>query len=330
MASFLGPESPRPLSVISEGYQTRYKIPVYPDSDKYIFGEEYDNQLYYLIHKHLELGTTDRFCYVGHSKGSYAERIVDKFCLIEPTLSVNPGHYSYVETETEKMLPIRVAHTGAEEYFRELAKDKNPSKVKFDKVLLMDAIRYFENPAELYGNIMKCLTKNGRMMIIHRPANITTLPMFKDAKDRVHDNQTPFPEIINSLQMCKLDVQWDLESLPVIMSKRKWYSMMNEKYPSDMEILSSPEIIAGVRELSEGMMKYEGDKIEFDDKLLLISVVNTPLSNGYPRVQRYGQSAMGGMDLKNLKYSMAITSDMQPMVKHLKKKSKCVNKSPFC
>ncbi|XP_069106157.1 uncharacterized protein [Argopecten irradians] len=315
-SSFLGPETPRPLSVATEGYQNRYHIPQLGDSEKYVFGGQYDEKLFTLIHKYLELGTTDRFCYIGDSKGSFAQRIVDKFCLLEPAMSVIPGHYSYLETDTEKVLSIRVAHVGAEEYFRQLAKSRDTNKPQFDKVIIIDAIRYFENPIDVFENIMKCLSKQGKLLIIHRPGNITTLPVFKDAQQRVEENETPYMDIINALQACKLDVQWELECLPVIVPKRKWYSMLREKFPPQMEILSSSEITSGVRELSEGVLKYTTscEPVEFLDRLLFISVSPSTMECGYPRCNRYGVGEMSNMDMKNLRFSMQMTQEIKQLV----------------
>lgn len=314
-SSFLGPETPRPFSVATEGYQNRYHIPRLGESEKNVFGGQYDEKLYTLIHKYLELGTTDRFCYIGDSKGSFAQRIVNKFCLLEPAMSVIPGHYSYVETDTEKLLSIRVAHVGAEDYFRQLAKSRETDKSQFDKVIIIDAIRYFENPIDVFENIMKCISKNGKLLIIHRPGNITTLPVFKDAKQRVEENETPYMDIINALQACKLDVQWELECLPILLPKRKWYSLLREKFPPQMEILSSTEIISGVRELSEGVLKYTTgcDSVEFLDRLLFITVSSSTLEGGYPRCNRYGVE-IGDVDMKNLHFSMQMTPEIKQLV----------------
>lgn len=76
--SYLGPESPRPLSVISEGFQTRYHIPTFPSWEQFTFGEKYDDLLFNLINKYMDLETTDRLCYVGDTKGSMAEAIVER------------------------------------------------------------------------------------------------------------------------------------------------------------------------------------------------------------------------------------------------------------
>jgi len=76
--SYLGPESPRPLAVISEGFQHRFRIPTYPVWEPLTFGKDYDDNLFNMINKYLDLETTDRMCYLGDNKGSMAEAIVDR------------------------------------------------------------------------------------------------------------------------------------------------------------------------------------------------------------------------------------------------------------
>ncbi|CAC5404721.1 unnamed protein product [Mytilus coruscus] len=313
-SSFLGPESPRPYAVISEGYRNRLCIPTYSNSEQYDFGKVYDNAFYNLLQKYTDLDTTDRFCYVGDVKENFVEKIANKFCLLEPVMTVIPGHYSYVETDSQKVLSLRIAQTGAEEYFRQLKKSKDSDKLVFDKIMLKDAIRYFENPKETYANIMGCLAPGGQLLIVHRPSNLNTLPLFGDAKERLETNETPYMDIINDLQECKLDIQWEMECLPLIISKRKWFSMLKEKFPPMMEIMSDSEITSGVRELSEGILKYEGENVELVDRLLFISVSKSKLDEGFPKLHRYGQSENVFPDLRDLKFSMELTEEIKPFV----------------
>lgn len=317
-SSFLGPESPRPLSVVSEGYQTRFRIPKY--EEKYYFGKSYEDKMFDLIHKYLELGTTDRFCYIGDVKGSLVERIADKFCLLEPVMSVIPGHFSYVQTDTDKLLSVRVAHTGAEEYFKQLATSKEKVKTLFDKIILKDGVRYLQNPKECYEYVMKCVDKSGKLLIIHRPGNLNSLPIFQDAKERLEEVETPYMDIIKDLQDCKFDVQWEIECLPILLPKRKWFSMLQEKFPPQMEILSDSEIISGCRELTEGVMKYEGELVEFQDRLLFITVSHSALEDGCPKLHRHGRSDTGTFpNLKDLKLKMSVTPEIKTLLRPTKK-----------
>ena len=56
----------------------------------------------------------------------------------------------------------QVANVGAEEYFS----DQAAKPPQFDKVLLKDAVVFIDNPRETYTNIMKTLTRYGKVCIL--------------------------------------------------------------------------------------------------------------------------------------------------------------------
>ncbi|BFZ21162.1 hypothetical protein BsWGS_24201 [Bradybaena similaris] len=281
-SAFLGPEFHSPLSVIAERYQAKLNIACLENEQQFSFGAEYEKRLYSLIDDHLELETSDRLIYVGDLKGSIATDLEDHFCLIHPVQTVIPGHFHYVETrDGHKTLPIRVANVGAEEYFRNLAESNLPSKVRYNKILVNDCVRYLEQPRTAYKNIIASLASGGRLLIIHRTGDLNTLPYFSDALQRLTDNDISYPEIIRDLQLCNLDVTWKIECLPVCVPKRKWLAMLKDRFPTQTEIFSEMEVVSGIRELSEGILKYEGDMVDFVDRLVFISAIVHQKSGGH-------------------------------------------------
>ena len=44
----------------------------------------------------------------------------------------------------------------------------------------------------------------------------------------------------------------------MVLPKLKWYAMMKERFPPQLELISDFEVNATIRELSEGILKYEG------------------------------------------------------------------------
>lgn len=232
---------------------------------------------------------------------------------MEPVKTLVPGHFHYAETGEHKMVPIRIAHVGAEEYFRALAHERDmegKASETFEKVLLHDACRYLTQPAELYNNIAKCLSPGGTLLIVHRPAHLITLPFFRDAQHRLVANDVPYMDIVRDLQGVKLDVQWELEVVPVTMDKTRWLAMLRDHYPPHMEIMSHTEILAGLRELSEGVLKYEGKQVEFTDRLLFIKATRSKLEDGYPSVQRYSAGQFEPFPAQhNLKLTMKLSPD---------------------
>ncbi|CAL1530317.1 unnamed protein product [Lymnaea stagnalis] len=309
-SAYLGPERHRPLAVISESYQTRLSVACPGGGDGFSFGLEYEKKLQTLLDQHLELGTTDRLVYVGDARGSLAQTIADRFCLIHPVQTVIPGHFHYAETEDGyHVVPIRISHVGAEEFFRNLSEDELTDKPKYDRILVEDCVRYLAEPQATYKNMTASLTPDGKILIIHRPGELSTLPIFNDAKLRLTNSEIPYTDIIKDLQACRLDVSWELESLPVLMPKTKWLSMVKMKFPTQMEILSQLEIEAGIRELTEGVLKYEGDMVEFVDRLMFITATPCRQPATLPTLHRSGAELMTEPQETPLKLVMKLSPE---------------------
>ncbi|KAK0055574.1 hypothetical protein Bpfe_015085 [Biomphalaria pfeifferi] len=309
-SAYMGPERHQPLAVISEGYQDKLRIPEYREDEKFSFGEEYENRLYLLLDTYLELRTTDKMIYVGDLRGSLADTIAEKFCLVHPILSVLPGHFHYAEADDgNRVVPIRLSHLGAEEFFRNLAQDTSTSKEKYDKILIEDCVRYLAEPQTLYRNMTACLATEGKIVIIHRSVELSTLPYFQDAKTRLEQNEPPYTCIIKDLQSSRLDVTWELECLPVRMSKKKWLAMIMDKFPPHMEVLSHIERLRGLRELTEGILKYEADIMEFMDRLLFITATPCQPPTIIPSLHRNGAELMVQPQDTPLKYVMKMQAE---------------------
>ena len=232
----LGPETPRPFAVISERGTRTVNIPQIPQDELYSFGPAYQQKMYELVHRYLELGTDDRLCYVGQDKGSLAPFLQEKFCLLEPITVVNPGHIHYEESSNCSRVPIKIAHVGADEFFREQL-NKDP---QFDKVLVNDSLHYFTSPKETYTNIMRCIRNMGRLLIIHRPAPMNTLPLSNQARERMQNSDEYYMNIIHDLQVITFNNQLThclLDKLPVVRTRHflmdlnevKWHKRTNSQ-----------------------------------------------------------------------------------------------------
>ena len=99
---------------------------------------------------------------------------------------------------------------------------------------------------------MRTVSSLGKILIIHRPGPMNTLPFFAEANKRLteEDSEEPFTKLIKNLQAIKVDVRWEIETLPIVMPKVKWLGMLQKKFPPQMEIASKWEIQHGIRELS--------------------------------------------------------------------------------
>ncbi|PIK36487.1 hypothetical protein BSL78_26686 [Apostichopus japonicus] len=320
------PDSPPPFSVVTEKWQNQLDIPKYRLEESYSFGDAYEDAMFKLIHKHLELDTHERFAYVGSNKGSLAEKIKEKFCLLQPMVNIFPGLIHYEETPGQKLLPFRISHVGAEEYFRQLAESLGKDKpAPFDKILLKDSVEHFTNPSQTFSHILRTLAPLGRLLIIHRPGPMSTLPMFTEANKKfvTDDSEEPYAKIIKHLQAVHVDVKWDIETLPIGMPKVKWLAMLREQFPPQMEAISRAQITTGIRELTEGMLKYQGEEVEFFDRLLLVTATHPLVENGFPSIQRCGTLATqpypGMIDVK---YKLKVTPDIYRVVEGMERKDK--------
>ena len=196
---------------------------------------------------------------------------------------------------------------------READKCESGGVPLFDKVLLRDAVPYLQNTQETFANIMKTMGPGGRLLIIHRAAPANTLPLFSDANHRMAQLDRSYAQLVQDLQspQRRIDVHWQIESLPVKIAKTKWLSMIQDRFPPQLEIFSPSDLRAGVRELAEGTFKYQGDVIEFTDQLLFACSTHSLVDN-YPDIQRFGSSALRPFPgMEELNYNMEITPEMK-------------------
>jgi len=109
------------------------------------------------------------------------------------------------------------------------------------------------------------------------------------------------------------------------MPKLKWLAMLNEKFPPCLEIVSNYEVVQGMRELSEGVLKYGGEMVEFTDRLLFITASRTIFSD-LPVIKRYGVGQAHIPDpptiTDTMKYSMVVDNDIKRYVNEKEKQAR--------
>lgn len=216
-----------------------------------------------------------------------------------------------------------MANVGVEEFFQ----TQSDLPVQFDKVLLLDTIQYIDDQKKTYQNIIKTTSEFGKLLIVHRAAPMCTLPFFTDVKNRMLQYDQSYLNIIQDLQSCGLDVHWDVESLLIRMPKMKWLAMMKSRFPSQLELVSNHEIMSGLREISEGVMKYSNDTVEFPDRLMFITAQRPIFTPGFPKVQRFNAVKFTTCNKlpvngKKLMYEMDVTSEIDRYVKEKEMREK--------
>lgn len=325
-SNYLGPEIPKPFSLISEEYQQQLSIPNYPEEDQYRFGNAYEESMFSLIHTHLELGTTDRFCYVGEKKGSFAPLIERKFCLINSVETISPNGPATKLPAATQTISYGVPNSNIDEFFKNASSQcSSLKKTLFDRILLKDCIHHLTgNMYTLFSQLKSCLHEEGKILIIHRPGMLNTLPLPKRMVKEFEGRDVDIGPILNALQDAGFDVKWDIEICPIIMPKVKWLSMIQEKHPADLEGSEDVMIRNAIRELTEGMFKYEGDIVQFTDRLLFISA-SPGLRGRTPMLTRYGSSGYKPPPVvseEDLKYNMPVSADIQHILEHKARRPK--------
>jgi hypothetical protein len=161
-----------------------------------------------------------------------------------------------------------------------------------------------------------------------------TLPIFKDAQLRITDNDEPYEKFIRDLTATQLECTWDIECLPVTMHKDRWYAMLQDRFPSQLENVSAFEVNLGLRELSEGIMKYSEGTVEFSDRLLFVT--GSECTGRQPRIRRHSKLGKETMETPSakilghgIKYRMEVTPEIVNLVR-AKERSELQSPSNNC
>ncbi|PAA89296.1 hypothetical protein BOX15_Mlig009251g1 [Macrostomum lignano] len=322
MSAFYGPESPRPFSVISERYQRdvpiQRQLPAIDDGSQFSFGDEYNKAICDSVSRLAEINVDDLVCYVGPKKGSLAKVLEQRLKLVKGIQEVTPGEIVYEAAKTGRLIPVSVVNSEAEEHFSQLASqrddDEDSPPIRYDKVIVRDSLEYLQDRKTFYMNAMRCLRPQGSLLIIQRPADMITLPYYSEARDRVQDSDVPVVDTINEIQSLGFDVEWDIIALPVLLSRTQWLTLLYHRYPNHLEVTSDADVTSGVRELSEGSLKYMWDRLEFTDRLLFVSVSQPLQSDALPECRRHGGSVLT-TEPAPLIFTMPISPEMRPMVR---------------
>jgi len=220
--------------------------------------------------------------YVGDPRGSLVTKVEKYFCLTTPALSLQPG--------TSKKIAATPSQTGSEveRFFNSSHQDALQLRNnKIDRILVHDSAHNIEDITATFENMMRQLHKFGKALFIHRAGTLNTLPVSRTAKHKNAINDLPFIDIIKALEATGADVQWDLVHVPFQMSKRRWFSMMREKYPEQPHAMNGGQTFAGMQQLAGGSFRYLEDAVmEGEDRLLLITASHRSFDCSFPSVQR--------------------------------------------
>ena len=111
---------------------------------------------------------TNRLCYLGQKRGSVVGVLQKRLNLIHQIQEVDAGEIHYeASQDTGRRFPVKVIGYGAEELFAEQALECAQTGVsKFDKIVLKDALEFFDNRKVFFYNLMQTLSAQGKLIIL--------------------------------------------------------------------------------------------------------------------------------------------------------------------
>ena len=216
-----------------------------------------------LILRNLCLSPDDALVEVGGGTGTLLAAVCREANLKRPGVCVDPSA-SMLAVATKKTNVLGVLAT-AEDFF------SNHNDVSFNKVLMVGSIHHFSDPESVFSAMADRLPCGGKCLVITRGPS-TTLPFFNKALKTFADSCQDMEGTVRQLRATGLEVTVTPEVLHLRMKKTKWYSMLRERYMSNLKMFTEDEVEAGIMELERehfcGVL--EDDIVTIKDNIVLI------------------------------------------------------------
>lgn len=155
----------------------------------------------------------------------------------------------------------------------------------FDKIIIYNSIHLFPDITAALLRFVNALTDRGRLLLIHRPIRLNTLPFPAHIVERLRSTDLSLEYLISTIQSLGLEFCWEVEHSRVVTSRRKWLDMIqcggfppckqhHETQPVNItDNTQTATASDGVHELMTGILRYAGDSdIEFVDRMVFLTV----------------------------------------------------------
>lgn len=138
---------------------------------------------------------------------------------------------------------------------------------EYDFILIKEAVHYLKDVNKTFKNFNRNLKEKGRILIVTRPKH-TTLPFFKEAKDKFADSQPDKHHFINALQNSGFKVKFDILKRKEIISEENWASMIRGRFMSCFSSFTDEELEAKIQEINNEF-SINGN-INIEDEIIFI------------------------------------------------------------
>lgn len=223
--------------------------------DVWYFSQGYKQGVQEKIVSLLDLREEETLGDIGGGTGSFTHALLQKanlskaYC-IEPSTSMCAQAEAY-----EGVVPLCCD-----------AHDPVVVSLGITRYLFKEVIHHIDRRQELWKNIKKESPLSTKILIITRPQYIA-FPLFQAALDHFALHQPSEDLLAKELRECGWEVESHKERFSFELPSTKWYSMIEEKFMSDLGIFSDEEIQKGIDEIKKA---HRGETITIHDDLIFI------------------------------------------------------------
>ncbi|WP_419770581.1 MAG: methyltransferase domain-containing protein [Candidatus Marinarcus sp.] len=227
------------------------------DFDKnWSFTPEYMHWMVTKIIELLDFKNSDIFVDIGAGTGLYTKKIESEVAFNEPIYFVEPSlDMTNIANEYNKFT-----------LYNETSEDFLNRNKKFDKILFKEVIHHIFNREAMWEKLFLQLNHNGKFLLITRPQN-TKIPLFKKAKEKFKANQPDYKLFEKEAKKVGFKIDTTIESFNFSVDKQKWYTMLRERFMSDLAEFTREDIEKGIEELEN---QLSNNNIVIEDEIIFI------------------------------------------------------------
>ncbi|CAH1264527.1 Hypp3017 [Branchiostoma lanceolatum] len=250
-----------------------------PTKVPYSLGDSHGDAILTLIDDQVGINPEHAVAYVGNYRGSFAPLLESKFALRKPVKRVHLGVQS-AAIPLRRSLPASAVYPNTQTDFTVVA-GASPVKssgnflsdagkaVPYDRVVFYDALGSVENTGSMFDHVANMLAKDGRVVIIHRPVGLCSLPLPTAGYKLPQETTVSSNRLTEELRANGfVKVTCEVRTVPVRIEKHRYLAMMREGFPPPMDRVKGRDLARGVRELDT---RIREDLLEFRDRLVVIS-----------------------------------------------------------
>jgi len=224
------------------------------------FSDRYKAWMVDHIVEHLGLQSSDIFVDLGGGTGNYTVKIAQQAHLSCKPFCVEPSAEMCAEARILNELEVIQACANS---FVEI------ESLTYNKVLMKEMVHHISDRNQVWSDLHSKLlhANDGALLIVTRPQN-TPIPLFQAAKEQFAATQPSHKTLIAELETTGFTVNYSFDTYQVNMPKERWFSMLRNRFMSDLSYFSDDEIENGIYELDMNLGK--NSEIVLSDQVLFI------------------------------------------------------------